>query len=184
MRRGTITCFLGSMKSSKTSELLKVLDQSKFRSDVQYACLIRPQLDTRDFVSRTVKTDNSYDVLTCSRFLMEIYSQLSKYSLICIDEGHFLLDLGPVANRLALQDKEVYIAALNGDSDMRPWDSISNLIPYCDYIERTSGVCECCGKNKPTFTFYKGVKDGQIVIGDTSYNIYCKSCWEKNAKEI
>jgi len=171
---GSITLFLGSMKSSKTSKLFEVLDQAKYRKNVK-SCLVRPELDTREFISRYGKIlDN--EILLC-KFLLEIEKELQKYDVICIDEGQFIFDLGPVSNKLALLGKEIYIAALNGDSDMNPWNSISNLLPFVDKIERFSGICENCGQKKATFSFHEGKKQSQTEIGDFKYKIYCRKCW-------
>ena len=175
---GFITLYTGSMKSGKTSKLFEVLDKAKYRKGIK-SCLVRPIIDDREFIGRQYKSGEGYQVFTC-RFLLEIKEVLKEYDIICIDEGQFLLDLGPMSNELALMGKEVYIAALNGDSEMKPWDSVSNLLPFVDYIEKFSGVCEECGKaRRITFSFFTKKKTDQTIIGDGEYKIYCRECYKK-----
>jgi thymidine kinase len=173
-----INLYLGSMKSSKTSKLFEILDQAKFRKDIKKRCLVRPSIDNRMFITRGIKTSGEYDELSCKN-LLEIKDKLKNYNLICIDEGQFIEDLGVICNELSLRDIEIYIAALNGDSDMKPWNAISNLIPFVDSIERVSGICENCGKKGATFSSYNGKKENQTEIGDKKYSIYCRKCWNK-----
>ena len=174
-----ITLFLGSMKSSKTSKLLEILDKAQYRWGIK-TVFVRPDIDNRKFLSRYNYIKSN--ILTCKK-LNDVIEQLKNYNLICIDEGQFLDDLGPVCDELSLKGIEIYIAALNGDSDMKPWQSISECIPYVDNIERLSGVCENCGKLRTTFSFYEGKKD-KVEIGDSKYRIYCRECWNEISKRI
>jgi len=179
MRSGTINLYLGSMRSSKTSKLFEVLDKAQFRRNIK-SVLVRPDIDTRNFVSRYKGYFNENTrIIECGKLLKDIKIQLELFDVICIDEGQFIEDIGIVCNELALNGKEIYIAALNGDSELGSWDAISNLLPYTDYIERLSGICEECGKNKTTFTFFTGNKKSQVVIGDGEYKIYCRECYQK-----
>jgi len=172
-----ITLYLGSMKSSKTSRLIEVLDKAQFRWGIK-SVFVRPQIDDRSFISRYDNQIKS-DILVCKK-LNDIIEKLKNYHIICIDEGQFFEDLGPICNELSLKDIEIYIAALNGDSDMKPWESISNCLPYVDEIYRLSGVCENCGKLRTTFSFHEGIKS-KIEIGDEKYKIYCRKCWNEKS---
>jgi thymidine kinase len=168
---GKVIAFLGSMKASKSSALFEQIDRAKYRK--KSVCLVRPINDTRLFVSRKELTD--VDTFVCNK-LSEI--NLNAYDIVCVDEGQFIQDIGQDSNLLANNGKEVYIAALNGDSDMKPWDNISSLIPYCDNIFRQSAVCDDCGDEyKATFSYFVGKKDSQITIGDNQYLALCRDCW-------
>jgi len=177
--KGYVTLYLGSMRSSKTSKLFDVIDQANYRK--LRHCLVRPTIDTRDFISRYKDIDT--DIILCDKLTDEgLPTKLKKYDIICIDEGQFIEHLFYVHN-LALLGKEVYIAALNGDTEMRPWDNISNILPLVDYIERLSGVCEECGSNKSTFSYYTEIKTEQIIVGDGKYMALCRDCYNTFYRE-
>ena len=176
---GSVTLFLGSMKSNKSSALMDIIDKAKYRK--KKCILIRPQADTREFVSR--KGDEEVEILITDKLTNEgIPSKLQNYDIICIDEGQFISDLNYV-HFLALKNIEIYIAALNGDAEMKPWTAISETLPFVDKIKRFSGICEDCGTNTSTFSFYTAIKTEQIVIGNGEYKIYCRECWQKHYNE-
>ena len=177
---GSITAFLGSMKSGKSGLLYQQIDKARYRKSS--ICLVKPKIDTRDFTARIEVYGTNVDTYYCNE-LMEIYHTIIKYDIICIDEGQFIPDIGICCDQLALRDKEIYISALNGTAEMEPWESISKLLPYCDNIIRCSAVCEECGKaHKATFSWYPEFKE-KVVIGDVVYKVLCRDCWHKLNKE-
>lgn len=173
-----ICLYLGSMKSNKSDKLFDIIDKAVFRK--KKCCFVRPAVDSRQFLSRTNKNIQlQYDIKVTDD-LAKIFDTLLEYDIICIDEAQFFNDkLGFVCHNLALQNKEIYITALNGTSEMEAWTTVNYLIPYVDKIERLSGVCEECGSNESTFTFYKETKTNQIAVGDEEYSILCRKCYEK-----
>ena len=175
MTKGKITAILGSMRSSKSSALFDVADKAKYRK--KRLCFIRPNLDTRDFVARS--TDRDLAIISCDKLADQFAYVVQNYDIVCIDEGQFFPDLGSVCHELALNDKEVFVAALNGDSEMKPWTSVSELIPYVDEIRRVSGVCEDCNEDRATFSFYSESKKSQIIVGDGEYSVLCRKCHNK-----
>jgi thymidine kinase len=177
---GSITLYLGSMKSFKTSELFKVLDNSKYRK--VKSCLVRPKIDNRKFVSRYEDKLSINDNIIITNTIESISKNLLEYDVICIDEGQFIPDIGPMSHQLALSGKEIYIAALNGDAEMRSWESISELLPFVDNIKRFSGICDECKKKTTTFSYFTQRKSHQIEIGDGSYKILCRDCHNKLTK--
>jgi thymidine kinase len=174
---GFIHLILGSMKSGKSSALYEQIDRAQYRK--KKVCLLRPKADTREFVSRVKNL--KVDTYSCDS-INELYDtvNIDRYDIICIDEGQFIDGLGLDCNTLANNGKEVYIAALNGDSDLKPWKNISELLPFCDQIIRLSAICNDCGSSyDATFSYFDGVKNGQIVIGDNQYLALCRSCISK-----
>jgi thymidine kinase len=171
--KGKIELFCGSMKTGKTTALYTQIDLAKYRQ--KSVVLIRPMIDTRKFTSRTTTGENQVTTIFCNT-LREIEKKLTE-DIICIDEGQFIEDIGEISNNLANKGKEVYIAALLGDSDQKPWGPLTALLPYVDDIIKLNAVCEDCGSNtKATFTYFDGKKDGQIVIGDQKYLALCREC--------
>jgi len=172
---GFIKIFLGSMKSSKTSKLYEIIDQAKYRK--KRVCLVRSSIDTREFVARF--KDEDVDTIICKTMIEDgLLTKLRFYDIICIDEGQFIKGMEPICHLLALEGKEVYIAALSADCDMKPWDNMTVIIGMADYIEKLHGACEICGSNVSTFTWFTGDKTEQIHIGDGEYQALCRKCWD------
>jgi len=169
---GKIVLFLGSMRSSKTDRLLKVIDQAKYRN--KKAILIRHSIDDRNFLVRNGDVHEAEIKLSKLTKCLKLHADI-----FCIDEGHFFSDLAPICQRLANNGKEVYITGLNGDSDMKEWQPISEIIPYADKIYRLSGVCEECHCDDATFTAYSGVKLHQTEVGDGKYRVLCRKCYNE-----
>jgi thymidine kinase len=171
---GKFSLVLGSMKSGKSSFLIDKADRAKYRH--KKVCIVRPSTDTREFISRTKNIN--VDIIQYPIPTGKTFDILSQYDIILFDECQFVKDLGILGHGLALDGKEVWAAGLNGDSDMHSWPEISEAIPYADNIKRISGVCENCGNDESTFSWYDGKKD-KIEIGDGKYRALCRSCWEK-----
>jgi thymidine kinase len=163
------------MFSRKSTTLLSYAESAKYAK--KRAIVVRPSLDTRPYISRN-HTDDMYTIIKLER--LRDYS-FDEYDIICVDEGQFLTGIGEDAHRLALEGKRVIISALTGDSEMKPWDEVSKLIPYVDEIIKLNAVCSECGCDVlGTFTHYDGRKDSQVVIGDDSsnYSARCRTCWD------
>jgi thymidine kinase len=177
---GEFRLILGSMKSGKSSVLINDIDQYKYAD--KKSVLIRPVSDTRNILSRKGEAVDA-DIIKCSN-LNDVWDDLQKYDVICIDEGQFIKDLGYNCNRLANEGKIVIVAALAGSSELTAWPEISEALPYADYIEKVDAVCEKCKDNtKPTFTFFCGSKKpGEVIIGDSQYKALCRDCWKKETE--
>jgi thymidine kinase len=172
------------MMSSKSSRLLSYIERAYYAR--KKVCLIRPKIDTRDYFVRNETQWPVVDTYQIENF-SDIISKKLDYDTICVDEGQFFDNIGIESHRLALMGKNVYIAAMNGDSDMKPWKNISELLPFVDEIEKINAVCCECGEdNLGTFSFYKGTKTGQVVIGDenSNYEALCRKCWYEQSQLV
>jgi thymidine kinase len=178
---------LGSMKSGKSRALFDRMDKaeySKRKGHKPRICLVRPQVDSREFVSRAQEAVK-YDLLVVESNLYSRFRDLSRlYDLICIDEGQFFSDLGRISFSLSQTGIDVVAACLQGDRNLKPWKSVSEAIPYADKIVQVQAVCEFCGDpSKSTFTFYDGpFSEDQIVIGDGEFHAACADCWMEQTK--
>ena len=172
-RRGRVTLLLGSMFSGKSSELLKIIERTNYQK--VSACLIRPNLDTRNFIARNANHNSKFTVIETNQINI---SDVMEFDVVFIDEGHFITDLGVTCHKIALLGKTVYVAALPGDSDFRPWDEVSRLLPYIDRVRKIDAVCVECGYGS-TFTFTDAKKNGQVLIGDKAYKALCRRCHDE-----
>lgn len=46
-----------------------------------------------------------------------------------------------------------------------------------------TSICDNCKNDNAIYTFYKGKKDGDILIGDSEYLAVCRNCYDKLTKE-
>ena len=47
-----------------------------------------------------------------------------------------------------------------------------------DKIEIMTSICEICKSDDAIFTYYKGKKDTDILVGDTEYMPVCRNCYK------
>ena len=45
-----------------------------------------------------------------------------------------------------------------------------------DNIEMMTSICEICKSEEAIFTYYKGQKDTDIMVGDAEYIPVCREC--------
>lgn len=98
-----------------------------------------------------------------------------------IDEGQFFTDLRPGVEYLMQKGVHVYISALNGDFRLRPWTSVSNLLPIVTHIHMLRAVCPLCKNNHTDANYNKLVKRTDVPadtphIGDV--DMYISTCWK------
>jgi len=79
--------------------------------------------------------------------------------------------------------KKFYIAGLNLTSDKKPFGKMGDLMCIADNIKMMTSICEICKNDNAVFSYFKGKKDQDIVIGDGEYIPVCRKCYEKMKKE-
>jgi thymidine kinase len=171
---GKITLILGPMMSGKSTELVRRAERAKFAK--KSVCVVRPQIDTREYFTHS-KMEIEVDVITTN----DPWSIIDlDYDLILIDEAQFFNDnLGAAIWKTSLK-RDVVLSAMNGDSDQKPWSTISELLPIIDDIVYKTGVCVDCGSEYGTFSYYKGTKSDKIIVGGADqYVCLCRDCVEK-----
>lgn len=75
--------------------------------------------------------------------------------------------------------KLVIVAALDGDFQRRPFESIVNLYPLAEKIKKINAVCRSCGFFA-SFTFRTtDSSDLEIIGGEDMYKAVCRECFYK-----
>ena len=120
---------------------------------------------------------------------------VSKYNVIGIDEGQFFDDIASVVRKWVIDDrKHVFIASLDGDSNLRPFGHVHELICLChpESLHKLSAKCMNCLKRGirerhlnfvPAGFSYKkeGDKDKQSDVGGADkYMATCLKCHINN----
>ena len=99
---------------------------------------------------------------------------------VLIDEGQFFSDLAVGCVYYLSLGIDVYVAALNGTSERKPWQSVSRLIPHVDKITHLSATrCSICRKRRAPFTAVAEgcVKSTEVEIGGADkYIPVCRYC--------
>lgn len=165
---GKLYLTVGPMFSGKSKKLLRYcLTNSR-------CIFVRSKLDTRPYLCHDETVDDSkINIIRVSK-LNELENN---FDCLCIDEGHLFEDLYEFVKELIDNtDKNVYVAALNGDFAREVFENVSKLFSICDDIEMLKAKC-FCGENA-IFSHRISKNENKILIGGAeSYVPLCRKCY-------
>jgi|688.fasta_scaffold24127_6 thymidine kinase len=185
---GSLDCIIGSMKSGKSSELLRRLT---IDSEIGYKVLyINSSKDTRCLDGVPYSTHNplfinglkSENIDSIAVFNLSVGINVENYDVIGIDEAQFFEDLvESVLIWVEKYHKKVVVAGLTATYERKKFGKILDLEPYSDTFVKLSGLCEKCApkeRNHSVFT-HKIVKNGLIedIGGKDKYMSLCRKCY-------
>ena len=181
---GHLSLILGPMFSDKTTTLIHKLKQHCIAK--QKIILIKPSRDTRYNRNGLVSSHDglSMNAINISSLEKDPESIPNDIDVIGIDEGHFFPNLFDFCARWLAKGVSIYIAALNGTYERKPFPVISNLIPLADEINFKHGVCVICNSTNGSCSV-KISSEGQLdengilVGGDDKFTITCSHCYTK-----
>lgn len=185
-KNGKIDIVFGCMFSGKTTSLLR---KYRLNKEKRKKCTIIKYLDdTRYSVTGIATHDltvSDKDVISCGKQLSAIEEKIKNSNVILIDEGQFYEDICEFSIKQAELGKQIFIVALDGTFERKPFGKILNLIPLADKVKKIHGVCDICHKNKSSFSKLlndKNInnKDNIVIGGKDKYIATCRSCYEKN----
>ena len=170
-----INVFYGPMKCGKTEKLLNEFQiQKNSGYDVK---LFKPSIDTRFDKNKIVsRAGNSADAIN-----INCIDDLNSYDadVYLIDEFQFLDGNIDTIKNLANKGKKFYIYGLNLTSDKKNFGRMYDVIDIADNSELIPSTCQVCKNETALFSFFKGKKDTDIVLGDEEYVPVCANCYEK-----
>jgi thymidine kinase len=183
---GRLVLITGPMFSGKTSRLIELLEREILAG--RNTLLFKPEIDKRydtTFVTTHKGMRLPAIVLNTDNAGVKKMYELSKnVDVIGIDEAQFWDHnsiLPEVADRIASEDKIVYVAALNKNHTGSPFKTSMEIIARADQVYSLTAVCAKCGEDA---TFTQRVMNGkevfgeQIKIGGTeSYEPRCRKCF-------
>ncbi|VDO55128.1 unnamed protein product [Haemonchus placei] len=111
--------------------------------------------------------------------LSEVEEQIFDPSVqvVSIDEGQFFSDCAETCDKLACMGKVVYVAALSGTFERKPFPQVSLLLPYADEIKQVVAVCVGCGSDA-SYSFRNTLdKKVEVIGGEDTYRALCRSCY-------
>ena len=172
---GRIELIIGPMFSGKSTRLIESIRKYTYKAKktiiINYYAVKRysdkPEVVTHDQIK--------YDSLDLKN-LTDSFEILKSYDVIGIDEGQFFPDLVEICEKLALLNKIVIIAALNGDYKMEPFPVISKIISKADKIKLLKAYCFNCHKDAE-FSLRIVQSNELVLIGaGESYQPACREC--------
>lgn len=176
---GDINVFVGPMKSGKTQRMFNELHRQEIAG--RDFLIFKPQLDNRageQYIStragEKIKAININNIEELENYNSDVYF---------IDEFQFLKGDVSSIERLAQQGKKFYISGLNLTAEKKPFGKIGDLMCIADNVELLTSVCEICKCDNAIFSYYKGLKNTDIQIGDSEYIPVCRKCYNALKKE-
>ena len=176
-----ITLITGSMFSGKTSMMLHLIERAYIAK--KKVVLIRPETDTRQYLSHTQKDTSwlkeeffTYDLH--KQCLLYDHDPFGEYDVMGIDEGQFQPLLKDFCK--SYWDKDIIISALHATSECEMFQPIVDIIPYCENIIKLNAICMHCGSEFGSYTYYlKGEKTEKISVGgEQEYTVLCQKCYQ------
>lgn len=83
---------------------------------------------------------------------------------------------------MADMGKQFYISGLDMTAEGKPFGLMPQLMSIADSVVKFTAVCDECGEDA-VYSFFKGRKDKDIVVGNHEYVPLCRSCWYRKMKE-
>ena len=159
-QRGRIELVMGPMFAGKSTELLKIINY--YRILEKNLFIINHKLDNRYGTNSIISHDKkSFPSNNCLTLMENI--QTDTYhtcDVIIIEEAQFFEDLKVFVELSLMNNKTIYVAGLDGDSFMKPFGQILDLIPLCDSIKKLSALCVICKDGTPA-NFTKRIVENQ-----------------------
>ena len=170
---GNINVYTGPMKSGKSQKIFDELKRQLIAGrDLK---VFKPTLDDRsgtDVIS--TRSGNSIQAICIDNI-----EELNNYDteVYFIDEFQFLKGNVDTIEKLASKGKKFYIAGLNLTAEKKPFGKMGDLLCIADNINIMTSICEVCKCDDAIYTFHKGKKDGDILVGDENYIPVCRNCY-------
>ena len=172
---GIINVYTGPMKCGKSQKIFNELKRQLIAG--KNIKVFKPLLDNRagDAVIST-RAGNSINAIN-----IQSINELEKYDAdsYFIDEFQFLKGDIQTIDKMAAEGKKFYIAGLNLTSEKKTFGKMGDLMCIADNIEMMTSICEICKSEEAIFTYYKGQKDTDIMVGDAEYIPVCRECYNK-----
>ena len=171
---GDINVFSGPMKCGKSMHILNEFNRQLIAG--KNAMIFKPKLDNR-MGENIVSTRDGKQIIANN---IERIEELENYNadIFFIDEFRFLQGEVKTIEKLANKGKKFYIAGLNLTSDKKPFGKMGDLMCIADNIKMMTSICEVCKNDNAVYSYYKGRKEHDIVIGDSDYIPVCRKCYE------
>lgn len=177
-----ITLITGPMFSGKSSEMIRQVERKHIAG--KKVLYVRPMKDTRQFVARGYGNEKLSTIckVVSVNSITELMQKetLGFYDAIFVDE-YFLFDDCRILCLLPVYERkqDIIFGGLLATSEAQLWQQAIDIIPYCDEIIKLNAVCTDCGSEHANYSYFNGIKNSDVVIGDGEYKALCRKCYRK-----
>lgn len=172
---GDINVYTGPMKCGKTQKILNELDRQLIAGkDIK---IFKPSIDNR-FGDNIVQTRSGKKINAIN---INKIDELQDYNadIYFIDEFQFLNGNVDTIERMAEKGKKFYISGLNLTAEKKTFGKMGDLMCLADNVQMMTSICEICKNENAIFSYFKGNKTSDILIGDSEYIPVCRHCYNK-----
>lgn len=172
---GDINVYSGPMKCGKTEQILSEYKRQLIAG--KKVLMFKPKIDTRTS-DDVVASRNGIDIPAIA--ICNI-SDIKNYDadVYCIDEFQFLDGDVNVILEMANQGKKFFISGLNLTAERKPFGKMPELLAIADNVTMLTAICDNCKNENAVYSYFKGGKNTDIVIGDKEYMPLCRKCFEE-----
>ncbi|UAY71977.1 thymidine kinase [Bacillus paralicheniformis] len=176
-----LTVFTGSMFAGKSTALVEA--GKKESEEGKTVLFIKPTLDSRYSENEIVTHDGEsvramvIDPNTDMDFLD--FLTIMGADVVLIDEAQFFDDtLLFMVSDLLKKGKTVYVAGLNTDYKLKPFETTIKLMEIADEVKVLTAICSDCAKQGATVTIKTSGSDDRIELGSEDiYKPVCHECY-------
>ena len=172
---GDINVYTGPMKCGKTQKILNELDRQLIAGkDIK---IFKPSIDNR-FGNNIVQTRSGKKINAIN---INNIDELANYNadIYFIDEFQFLNGNIDTIEKMAENGKKFYISVLNLTAEKKTFGKMGDLMCLADNVQMMTSICEICKNENAIFSYFKGNKSSDILIGDSEYIPVCRNCYNK-----
>lgn len=176
---GRIDLILGPMFAGKTTELMR-----RVKRDIhaRRKCFVIKYSGDKRYSDTNVANHDQMvlKAMAMVDHLEDVGNLWESYDVIAIDEGQFFPDLVSFCTMVADKGKTVYVSALDGDYQRKPFGKVCELIPHCEHVDKLAAVCMMCHQHEGNFTRRTVSSDKQELIGGADmYVAACRKCYNQ-----
>lgn len=174
-KEGRIEIIIGCMFSGKTTELFRRLNIQKYSG--MPIVVFKYSKDTR---YERGALACSHDGITLSA--LPVSKLLNKdvpenIKVIGIDEGQFMDNLVEFCEyQASIMNRVVIISALDSDFKREPFQSIIDLVPKAEKVDKLSAVCINCKKSASFTKRIVESSEQELIGGSDMYIPVCRYC--------
>lgn len=183
-----IIAHIGPMFGGKTSALMSNI--TKFKIAGYDTVLFKPLKDDRYDTDKVVNHDgeklNAVNIIGIND-VIEFIKENPNIDVIGIDEFQMLKDklftakymVESLIETILKYKKTLIISGLDLDSELKPFDNVKEILPYCTHINKHKAVCMKCGSDATTTRCKVEKSDQELVGGSDIYEPICYNCRSK-----
>lgn len=179
-----LTVFYGAMKSGKSEELIRVINNYKFEMKEKKLFICKPSFDDRDNNCEVVSSRNGGSI-NCNwtwqfnddDFPPEFYQS----NAVFIDECQFLPNVLVKKLKSRVVTKHIYCAGLRTDFKDNAFKPMAELLSIATHIREVRSLCSCGNKaikNQRITESGDVVTNGNSIQIGNNYVARCINCFE------